>query len=602
MTEFREDEFSELLRYFNNQWWLEGEIKSKSFLLKDPKNVSLLNFHGLFLSRQKKYNEAQDYFDRAIKINKNFIDSYNNSALNQKKIGNLEKAEYFYKKALKIDPNNPALNNNYAVLLKEKGDYDNSIIYYLKAVEYNNNYFEAYNNLGSAYFKINKITEAIKCFNKAILLNPNYAEAYNNLGNIEAESSNNYHKAIEFYKKAHEINNTYVDAIHNLGHAYYKIYDFVNALKFLNLAVSLDPNFSEPYNSLGMVFYIKQQFKKAEEYYLTCLRIDPHNKLANFNLGVLYVRLEKFKEGWFYREKKRRIDNTLNNQENDKSWDGKYVDGILYVKREQGVGDEISFLSMVHDLCDKAKFIYLEIDYRISGLAEKFFLKNNLNNFKIIKWDPKLNKVGGVPFKNYDKHISIGSLGQFLRNDKNSFINAKFPYLVPFQDKRIYFKNKLMNNKKYNVGISWKTTNPSEIHRNITLDKIKKILGNTNCNFYNLQFGDCTADKEFFNKNEELLTFYDIDYKDDFESVAALITELDFVITIQNTIAHLSCALSKETWVILSTFPRFNWGFEKDECCWYPTAKIFRQKILLEWDEVTFAIEQKIKALPRKSR
>ena len=111
-----------------------------------------------------------------------------------------------------------------------------------------------------------------------------------------------------------------------------------------------------------MVFYIKQQFKKAEEYYLTCLRIDPHNKLANFNLGVLYVRLEKFKEGWFYREKKRRIDNTLNNQENDKSWDGKYVDGILYVKREQGVGDEISFLSMVHDLCDKAKFIYLEID------------------------------------------------------------------------------------------------------------------------------------------------------------------------------------------------------------------------------------------------
>jgi tetratricopeptide (TPR) repeat protein/ADP-heptose:LPS heptosyltransferase len=602
MSEVTEDEFNELLRYFNNQWWLEGEIKSKLFLLKDPKNVSLLNFHGLFLSHQKKYKEAQDCFDKAIKINKNFIDSYNNSALNQKKIGNLENAEYFYKKALKINSNNPALNNNYAVLLKEKGDYNSSIIYYLKAIECNNNYFEAYNNLGSAYFKINKITEAIDCFNKAILLNPNYAEAYNNLGNIEAESSNNYHKAIEFYKKAYEINNTYVDAIHNLGNAYFKIYDLVNALKFLNLAISLDPTFTEAYNSLGMVFYLKQQFKEAEENYFSSLRIDPNNKLANFNLGVLYVRQEKFKEGWFYREKKRTLHNTFYHKEVDKLWDGKYVDGILYVWREQGVGDEISFLSMVYDLRDKAKFIYLEIDYRISELAERFFLKNNFNNIKIVKWNSKLERAVGTSFKNYDKHISIGSLGQFLRNDKDSFLNAKFPYLVPSQDKRIYFKNKLINNNKYNIGISWKTTNPSEIHRNITLDKIKKILTNINCNFYNLQFGDYTADKEFFNKNEELLTFYDIDYKDDFESIAALIAELDFVITIQNTIAHLSCALSKETWVMLSTFPRFNWGFEKDQCCWYPTAKIFRQKIISEWDEVTCAIEQKIKALPRKSR
>ena len=204
MSVVQEDEFNELLKCFNNQFWLEGEIKSKLFLVKDPKNVSFLNFHGLFLSNQKRYIEAQDYFDKAIKINKNFIDSYNNSAINQKKLGNLENAEYFYKKALKIDSNNSILNNNYGVLLKEKGDYEKSIIYYLKAVEFNNNYFEAYNNLGSAYFKINNILEAINCFNKAIFINPNYAEAYNNLGNIEADSKNNYNRAIDYYKKAYQ--------------------------------------------------------------------------------------------------------------------------------------------------------------------------------------------------------------------------------------------------------------------------------------------------------------------------------------------------------------------------------------------------------------
>ena len=236
----------------------------------------------------------------------------------------------------------------------------------------------------------------------------------------------------------------------------------------------------------------------------------------------------------------------------------------------------------------------------IYELAERFFLNNNLNNFKLIKWNPYLDKKIGVSFTGYDKHISIGSLGQFLRNDKNSFQKAKFPYLIPSKDKRIYFKNNFKNNKKYNVGISWKTTNTSEIHRNIGLDKIKKILSSNNCNFYNLQFGDCRAEIDFFNKNKELLILLDIDYKNDFENVAALISELDFVITIQNTVAHLSCSLSKETWIILSTFPRFNWGFEKDKCSWYPSAVIFRQKIMSEWDYIILAIEKKIKALPRK--
>jgi tetratricopeptide (TPR) repeat protein len=600
MSKDREDEFNVLLTCFNNQWWVEGEIKSKLFLIKDPKNVNLLNFHGLFLSNQKRYKEAQDYFDKAIQANKNFIDSYNNSAINQKKLGNIKNAEFFYKKALKIDPNNHILNNNYGVLLKEKGDYDKSIIYYFKAVKINNNYFEAYNNLGSAYFKINNILEAVNCFNKAIFINPNYAEAYNNLGNIEADSKNNYSRAIDYYKKAYEINNTYVDAIHNLGNAYFKVYDLVNAFKFLQLAISLDSNFSEAYNSLGMCFYFKQEFEKAEKNYLISLRIDSQNKKANFNLGVLYVRLEKFKEGWFYREKKRILHNIFYHEQVDKLWDGQYVDGILYVWREQGVGDEISFLSMVHDLQTKAKIIYIEVDYRIYELVERFFLDNSLNNFKLIKWNPYLDKKIGVSFKEYNKHISIGSLGQFLRNDKNSFLKAKFPYLIPSQDKRIYFRNKIKDNKKYNVGISWKTTNISEIHRNIALDKIKKILTSDTCNFYNLQFGDCRADIDFFNNDKELLNFLDIDYKDDFESVAALISELDFVITIQNTVAHLSCALSKETWVILSTFPRFNWGFEKDKCSWYPSAVIFRQKIISEWDDVILAIEEKIKALPRK--
>ncbi len=579
MSEINQDLFNELVNLLDQQQWKFGEIRSKNLLKIDPHNEVLLNILGLFLSSQEKFFEAELVFKKAIKKNPLFIDPYNNLCLILKKQKKLLEAESLYKKALAINKENPILNNNYGVLLKESDRFSEALVHYKTALKFNNNYYECYNNLGNLYYKLQNYTLAKEAFNTAVKINPNYYESYNNLGNLELEIYNNVESAFKFYHKAVEVNNKFTDAIHNLGNLYLTIFNFDKSFYYLNQAITLDNNFSAAWNTLGKYFYLKKFFKKAVKCYLAAIKKDKNNNDPFFNLGVLYIRCGKYKKGWFLREKKRIKDPFIQNNI-EKLWDGKKFNGKLLVWREQGIGDEILFLSQIYSLKDYAKEIILEVDSRLIEIFNNFLIENKINNIKLSDQKITLNSNVSTKIKDVDKHISIGSLGYYLRNSKNQFLDNKFPYLIPNEKDRLLIKNKINNNKKLKIGLSWKTGNLNEKHRNLPLKFFKNIFDlKSSCDFFNLQFSDYVDDINYFrsNFNVNIINFDFINYKNDINLVSALISELDLVITVQNAVAHLSCALGKKTYVMLSFWPRFNWGMEQKKTDWYPTATIFPQ-------------------------
>jgi tetratricopeptide (TPR) repeat protein len=579
VSEINQDLFDELVNLLNKQQWQLGEIKSKYLLKTDSNNEVLLNILGLFLSSQEKFSEAESIFKKAIKKNRFFLDAYNNLCLILKKQNKLIEAENLYKQALLIDKENSILNNNYGVLLKESDRYSEALVHYKIAIKSNNNYYECYNNLGNLYHKLKSYILAKEAFNNAIKINPNYSDSYNNLANIELEIYNNIELAFKFYHKAVEINNKFVDAIHNLGNLYLTSFNFDKSFYYLNQAITLDNNFSSAWNSLGKYYYLKKNYKKAAKCYLRAIKKDKDNKDPYFNLGVLYIRCGKYKKGWFLREKKR-IKDIFIQKHIDKLWDGKKINGNLLVWREQGIGDEILFLSQIYSLKNFAKKIFLEVDIRLIDLFKNFLVKNNINNIELLDQKITVDYKTKIHIEDVDKHISIGSLGCYLRNTKSEFLVNKFPYLIPNQKDQLFIKNRINNSNKLKVGISWKTGNLKEKHRNIPLTFLKKIFDLKFCDFFNLQFSDYNDDINFFrsNYNANINNFDFIDYKNDINLVSALISELDLVITVQNAVAHLSCALGKETFVMLSFWPRFNWGMEQKKTDWYPTATIYSQK------------------------
>ena len=199
----------------------------------------------------------------------------------------------------------------------------------------------------------------------------------------------------------------------------------------------------------------------------------------------------------------------------------------------------------------------------------------------------------------FDKHIAIGSLGQFLRQSKQSFKNTPKKYLLPSESKENEIKKNFLPNNKLKIGISWKTLNKKQQFRNVNLEKMFPALSNDKFDIINLQFGECNEDiKKVFSKYKiNIKTIKNVDNFNDIESFAALISCLDLVITIQNSTAHLSCALGKNTWIMLAKNARWHWLINEKKSLWYPTAKLFRQHENGNWNTVINSISMELKKI-----
>ena len=162
-------------------------------------------------------------------------------------------------------------------------------------------------------------------------------------------------------------------------------------------------------------------------------------------------------------------------------------------------------------------------------------------------------------------------------------------------------KNK---NDKINIGISWKTLNKKQQFRNIHLEQLIPILSNPNLNFINLQFGKTHEEIKKLKSEHgiHINTIDNIDNYNDIESLGALINCLDLVITIQNSTAHLSAALGKETWILLVKNARWHWFQNEKKSLWYPSVKIFRQKKIGDWNNIINNISIGLKSLRKMKK
>ena len=280
-----------------------------------------------------------------------------------------------------------------------------------------------------------------------------------------------------------------------------------------------------------------------------------------------------------------------------RKWDGNYLKGTLLVWGEQGIGDHIIFSSMLFDLKNYAKNILLQIDKRLENLLERYFKKINFLNIKIISAEKKFTG-------NFDKHIAIGSLGQYLRKSRASFKTTPKKYLISSAIKENEYKKKFLNNNKFKIGISWKTLNKMQQYRNIDLKKMLPILSNPNCDFVSLQFGKFDDELKYIKSKfginiksiDKINNYHDID------ELAALINCLDLVITIQNSTAHLAGALGKNTWLMLVNNARWHWLKNETKSIWYPSIKIYRQEKNSNWNSVINNIFNDLKSFINQNK
>ena len=542
--------FADCVKLFNSGDIINASNKAKNLISQYPDNYELNKFLGLVSAHSSNFDEALIFFNKCLGINNESSDIYFNLGLIYKKKGLLEDSEKNYRQAIKLNPNFLDTYINLGVVLEQQGKHNDCLNILEDFIKKDKSSYKAYFNLANILAKLNRPEESIDNYNKAIKINDNKAEIFFNLA-LVLKKIGNYDDAITNYNKA----------------------------------IRLKPDYFKAHNNLGVIFSDLRKFSEALLSFEKALKINPEFLEAYYNESFIFLLQNKFIEGWkryeFRWASEDQIKPLYNLDEN--IWDGKFLNGTLLVWSEQGIGDHLFFGRMVQCLKDQAKKIVFSVDKRLTKLFKDFLFSLGVNNIEIVEYNK--NNL----FVNFDKHIPAGSLGKFFANgDKEILKFSKSNFIINNHEDYKKITNFLNDLKGIKIGLSWKSLNKNEQHRNISLQKLVSILPNNNCSLINLQFGDTAEEISKVEKNSlvKIHSLKDIDNFNNIDELSFLINSLDLVITIQNTTAHLSLGFQKKTFVLLPTNSRWHWGVSGEQSIWYPAAQIFRQSKYNHWEDV----------------
>jgi hypothetical protein len=314
----------------------------------------------------------------------------------------------------------------------------------------------------------------------------------------------------------------------------------------------------------------------------TALAINPDHSTARFNLAVSYLLMGDYKRGWAQYEERWNFEHlagTLPNLDRPR-WTGQDLAGkTILVVGEQGHGDCIQFVRFVFNLYQLGARVLLQVTDPLVPL---------------LKTSPMLAWCGGYldPVPEFDYWVPVMSLpGIFDVTVDN------IPQLVGYigaPDLQVkQWLQQLGPKTKMRIGISWSGRRDTWInqHKSVPLEKIVELIKhNPDYEWFNLQVDSTTEETQLLN-NLSVRNFPGA--VNNFADTAALMMNLDLIVSVDTAVSHLAGALGRPTWVMLNNFAvDWRWLLNRDDSPWYVTAKLFRQPKLGDWNSVVNKITQ----------
>ena len=318
--------------------------------------------------------------------------------------------------------------------------------------------------------------------------------------------------------------------------------------------------------------------------------------LAHLRIAFILLRVGKMKEGWEHYEWRRM---TLGFNDNNfmkiskeiglPYWNGEKIDrdNKLFVYQEQGLGDNIQFFRFLLEL--KKRGINTSVLYRPE--------LDNLFRYNLERHGIKIHENGEKLKKEYKYQVLSMSLPNILKIYNLKEIPYKSKYLeVPpkFKEK---WQKKLKKSNKKKVGIFWRSNSKfRNKFRNISIEKIKDLF-EIDAEFHSLQ-KELTYDEvnKNFEEGKQNIYFWN-DELEDFCDTAALIEQMDLVITVDTSVAHLAAAMGKPTWIMLTHTSDFRWLLNRKDSPWYDSVRLFRQNKDYLWDNVISEIKEELQKI-----
>ncbi len=556
-------------------------------IFKKNKDNNLLRYNLAVIQQNLNLNEeAKKNYIHLIKVEKNLkamINLYNIDIME----ANYYEALNTIENILKIKTIENVDKDKAFVLYKLNRieDAKNICIFYLKK---NNKDLSCLNVIGHCLVYEKKYDEAIKIFESILQIDSENLSALNSLAKTYREKSDKV-KAEEYYLKALKIDKLSFYLLNNIAGFYREELSYNKAIDYYKQAISVNPNNAYIYNNLAKIYFDLNNHKEAMENSFKALKMKRGDGEIQKTISFIYLKDHDFENGWNYfdgrldledfREKNyyvKKLNNKLYRSKNLMNKKGKFI-----IVREQGVGDEILYSSMYQDLLNDIDNTVIECDPRLLNFYKRSFPEYSekfVSHGTITNDDEK--------FKEIDNVVYAGSLGRYYRKSlkdfkKNSFLKVDQKKFNEMQKKLSVYK------KEYKIGLSWKSFNNQFAEdKSLNLKDFSNIFNVTNCDIFNLQYGDVENEINSFNSVNEnkLLNIDGLDLFNDFEGIASLLKSLDVFVSISNSTAHLAGALGVKTILIKpENFAVFHyWNQKTDNTPWYDSVKLIDKKDFLQ--------------------
>jgi tetratricopeptide (TPR) repeat protein len=537
---------------------------------------------GFILQELKRFSDSLEAYDRAIALQPSYASAYNNRGTVLQELHRFEEALKSFDQAITFKSDYAEAHNNRGSVLLGFNRWEEALEAFRRAVALQPAFIEGHYNQGTILLKLKRPAEALEAFDHAIALKADYAEAHNNRGNALRELDR-MDEALKSFDQAVALRPGYVKAHNNRGTLLKELMRLDESIEAYDRAIALQSDYAEAHYNRGNALKEMKRLNESIADYDRAIALHPDFAHAYWNKALHKLLLGDFQEGWRlyeWRWKTELKDDVRSFTQ--PLWLGETpLDGqTLLIHAEQGFGDTLQFCRYALMAERKRAKVVLETPGALASVLAT------------LPGKPLIIPVGG-PMPPFDLQCPMMSLPLAFKTTLET-IPAEIPYLFPDPIKKAFWNEALGPKTRPRVGLAWsgKPGHKNDLQRSIPLEVFRPLF-ELPLEFHSLQREYRDRDKALLetgapirDHHNELL---------DFSDTAALISEMDFVISVDTSVAHLSGALGKPVWILIPFFPDYRWQLDRTDSPWYPTAVLFRQTSRGDWAPVLQEVVERIR-------
>ena len=498
------------------------------------------------------------------------------AALAHHQAGRLGQAERLYDQILLAQPDHSQSLHLKGVAAHQTGRHAEAVELIERAVALRSDQAAWFGNLGTARSALGRFDDAISAYHRALELDQNNVEARYNLASVLSQTGDAA-TAADAYRQALQINPQHVGSLNNLGTTLRELGCGDEAICVLQRAVDVAPGFVESRYNLGNVLRDAGQVTEAESCFRSALELQPDSARIHAGLAITQLLQGNFASGWAEYEWRLHCETGRVSPRCTPVWDGTNPAGRrIMLFAEQGLGDTIQFVRFANSLKEFGATVFIECQPPLVPL-----LANAAGLDGVFARDDRLPE--------FDVAVPLLSVPHRLNTSVDS-IPADVPYLAASDELTDHWARHLAPIESLKIGIAWQGAagHLDDNRRSIPLTAFAPLSRIDGVTLISLQKGHGIEQLDAGSLDFDVVRLPDdVDTTNGaFMDTAAIMQQLDLVVTSDTAIAHLAGALGVRAWIALSTGPDWRWLMDRDDSPWYPSARLFRQQSPGDWDDV----------------